>query len=77
MHTPPEEAYAVRATTLETLRVVGICLQPFIPSVAENLLHALGVDSKERNWENVGVGMRKESRGSARCETLLDACRPV
>jgi methionyl-tRNA synthetase len=60
MQTPPEEVFAVRATTLETLRVVGICLQPFIPSVAENLLHALGVSSEERNWENVGVDMRKE-----------------
>ncbi|KAG7097433.1 hypothetical protein E1B28_004777 [Marasmius oreades] len=33
---------------LETLRVVGICLQPFAPDVAGRLLDALGVE--ERTW---------------------------
>lgn len=35
---------------LETLRITGICLQPFIPDVAEKLLDGLGVPAGERDW---------------------------
>jgi methionyl-tRNA synthetase len=65
------DVYAVCATTLETLRVVEICLQPFVPSVAEKLLHTLGVDSEERDWGNVQVDMRKEGLGKVLCVNLF------
>lgn len=38
---------------METLRVVGVCLQPFVPGVAGKLLDALGVDEGERGWDAV------------------------
>ncbi|KIL58972.1 hypothetical protein M378DRAFT_85745 [Amanita muscaria Koide BX008] len=48
--TAPDVAYASYLTSLETLRVAGICLQPFIPNVAAQLLDALGIPPQERTW---------------------------
>ncbi|RDB20211.1 Methionine--tRNA ligase, mitochondrial [Hypsizygus marmoreus] len=48
--TPPEDVYACHATALETLRVAGVCLQPFVPGVARRVLDALGVPAEERAW---------------------------
>ena len=42
---------------LETLRVTGICLQPFIPGTAGRLLDALGTDPDKRTWEFTEVGL--------------------
>ncbi|KAF8227591.1 hypothetical protein L208DRAFT_1365815 [Tricholoma matsutake] len=53
----PADAYAAYAITLETLRVTGICLQPFIPGAAWKLLFALGVDSERRDWKSIRVDM--------------------
>jgi methionyl-tRNA synthetase len=52
----PAIAQASCLTSLETLRVCGICLQPFVPSVAERLLNALGVPPGERAWNNATHG---------------------
>ncbi|KAE9401572.1 hypothetical protein BT96DRAFT_880158 [Gymnopus androsaceus JB14] len=62
----PEVARASYDSCLEALRVSGVCLQPFIPRVAGELLDALGVPSEERSWQygqagslgNVAVGVR-------------------
>ncbi|KAF8627945.1 hypothetical protein AX17_006098 [Amanita inopinata Kibby_2008] len=49
--TTADAAYATYLTSIETLRVVGICLQPVMPSVASRLLDALGIPPEERTWE--------------------------
>ena len=40
----------------ETLRLVGIMLQPFMPSAASRLLDMLGVDAGMRKWDWCHVG---------------------
>ncbi|XP_006456109.1 hypothetical protein AGABI2DRAFT_210873 [Agaricus bisporus var. bisporus H97] len=53
-NTPPELLYANYVTGLETLRIAGICLQPFIPSTAEKLLDMLGLERERgRTWRAV------------------------
>ncbi|KAG6849942.1 hypothetical protein H0H93_003314 [Arthromyces matolae] len=44
---------ACQGASLESLRVVGICLQPFMPGVAGRLLDALGIKSEARTWAAV------------------------
>lgn len=46
----------VYATTLETLRVCSILLQPFIPDKAGELLDALGVPKDERTTAFAALG---------------------
>ena len=46
----PSDVYACYASSLEVLRVVGICLQPFIPQTADKLLSGLGVSVERRSW---------------------------
>ncbi|KAF9445263.1 hypothetical protein P691DRAFT_710598 [Macrolepiota fuliginosa MF-IS2] len=62
--TPVELVYATYATAIETLRVLGICLQPFIPSTAERLLDALGLEKGSgRTWhsaESLGGSIEDE-----------------
>ncbi|KAI0053765.1 hypothetical protein FA95DRAFT_484434 [Auriscalpium vulgare] len=50
--TPPGLTQQVYALSLETLRVCGILLQPFIPSKAEELLNALGAPASMRTWRH-------------------------
>lgn len=50
--TEPEVVYATYVTTIEALRVVGICIQPFTPGVASRLLDVLQVPTEERNWKD-------------------------
>ncbi|KAJ4000009.1 tRNA synthetases class I (M)-domain-containing protein [Lentinula boryana] len=52
----PEVARASYDSCLEALRISGICLQPFIPRVAAELLDALGVSSAERSWNHGHTG---------------------
>ncbi|RMZ24645.1 hypothetical protein D0859_11310 [Hortaea werneckii] len=40
----------------ETLRLVGLMLQPFIPTSAKRLLDMLGVQEERRNWDWCRVG---------------------
>ncbi|CEQ42723.1 SPOSA6832_04578, partial [Sporobolomyces salmonicolor] len=40
----------------ESLRIVGILLQPFMPDKSSQLLEALGVDPLRRRWEDLAVG---------------------
>lgn len=49
-------AVDVRAAVLETLRVCGILLQPFIPTKAGQLLNALGVPKDQRFMAFAGLG---------------------
>lgn len=48
--TTPAEAYASHISSIETLRVAGICLQLFVPGVAGKLLDALDIPEGERSW---------------------------
>ncbi|KAI0068525.1 hypothetical protein BV25DRAFT_1817371 [Artomyces pyxidatus] len=54
--TPPELVQHVYALSLETLRVCGILLQPFIPRKAGEVLHALGVAPTMRQWRHALYG---------------------
>ncbi|KAH7912233.1 tRNA synthetases class I (M)-domain-containing protein [Hygrophoropsis aurantiaca] len=56
--TPPAHAQVSYLTSLETLRVCGIFLQPYIPGTAARLLDALGVPERERGieWTELGRG---------------------
>ncbi|KAF7795545.1 hypothetical protein EIP86_006707 [Pleurotus ostreatoroseus] len=54
--TEPCTVAAVYEATLETLRVCGILLQPFMPSKAEMLLDALGVDPVQRTMASSALG---------------------
>ncbi|KAG6336879.1 hypothetical protein ID866_2205 [Astraeus odoratus] len=53
---PPSVALSCYLTALETLRIVGILLQPFLPSTAEKLLDTLQVPSSERSIEYARLG---------------------
>jgi methionyl-tRNA synthetase len=53
---PPEAAKVSYLLSLEVLRATGICLQPFIPEAAHNLLNALGVPKTERSMDFAAVG---------------------
>ena len=53
---PPEIAMSCYLTALETLRITGILLQPFIPHVSENLLDGLSIPANERSVAYVRVG---------------------
>ncbi|TFK37039.1 tRNA synthetases class I (M)-domain-containing protein [Crucibulum laeve] len=50
-NTAPDTVAACYTTAMETLRVAGICLQPFTPLVAGKLLDALDVNEQNRTWE--------------------------
>ena len=52
----PGATLASFRVTIETLRVTGICLQPFIPSAASRLLDALGVPKDKRTWADASDG---------------------
>ncbi|CAE6442460.1 unnamed protein product [Rhizoctonia solani] len=41
--------------SIETLRIVGILLQPFIPRKADQLLTQLGVSYEDRGWKDTGI----------------------
>jgi methionyl-tRNA synthetase len=63
----PTITYASYTTSLETLRIAGLCLQPIIPSTSNKLLDALGVMPGERTWEftKLGRGKVENVRGVA------------
>jgi methionyl-tRNA synthetase len=48
--TDPARRDAVLFTTIETLRIVGLLCQPFIPAAASKLLDSLGVRADERGF---------------------------
>jgi methionyl-tRNA synthetase len=58
-------AQASYLLSLEILRVTGVCLQPFIPEAARNLLDALGIPEGERSiyFATVGKGDVGEVKG--------------
>lgn len=46
-----EQLNAVMGATMECSRIVGILLQPIIPSFTDRLLNRLGVPEGQRSWE--------------------------
>jgi methionyl-tRNA synthetase len=58
----PSIARASYDVSLQTLRICGICIQPFAPSLAGKLLDALGVDPCERTWEFATLTEWEDSR---------------
>ena len=57
----PEDAQTCYTISMETLRLAGLCLQPFIPDTSTRLLDALGVDKDQRSW-----GYAEFGKGSVR-----------
>lgn len=55
MH-PPEVALSCYLAALETLRITGILLQPFIPHASERLLDGLNIPADERSVDFARVG---------------------
>ncbi|KAF8843388.1 hypothetical protein BDN67DRAFT_1028277 [Paxillus ammoniavirescens] len=53
---PPNVALSCYLTALETLRISGILLQPFVPRTSEKLLDGLGVPVEERSIYYAWVG---------------------
>lgn len=51
-NTPGAVTGKVYALSLETLRICGILLQPFIPAKASMLLDAMGIPRSERALEH-------------------------
>ncbi|KAF9779503.1 tRNA synthetases class I (M)-domain-containing protein [Thelephora terrestris] len=49
--TEPSQRAQIHAISVETLRICGILLQPFIPGKSVELLEALGTRPKERFWD--------------------------
>ena len=62
MH-PPDVALSCYLAALETLRITGILLQPFIPLTSQRLLDGLGVSADERSVEYARVGKGKVGGG--------------
>jgi methionyl-tRNA synthetase len=58
---PSDVAQSSIVISLETLRICGICLQPFMPSVAEKLLNSLGIPLSERTWDFATVTLTASS----------------
>ncbi|KAF8165994.1 tRNA synthetases class I (M)-domain-containing protein [Crassisporium funariophilum] len=48
---PPQLVRETRLVALETLRMVGICMQPYMPGVGQTLLGALGLPIEDVAWE--------------------------
>lgn len=63
MH-PPDVTLSCYLAALETLRVTGILLQPFIPHASERLLDGLGISADERSVEYACVGKSEVGGGS-------------
>jgi methionyl-tRNA synthetase len=51
-----ERVNLVIGLTVETLRVTGIYLQPYMPNKANHILDFLGVDEDKRDWAHSRVG---------------------
>lgn len=71
----PEAAQVSYLLSLEVLRVTGICLQPFIPEAARNLLDALGVPKTERSMDFTAVG--KGNVGGVKGVKLFEGKREI
>ncbi len=56
--TDPARMETVLYVTLETLRLVGILVQPFVPEAAAKLLDLLAVPAERRTLADVGEGAR-------------------
>lgn len=49
----PEKMDQVLYQLLETIRFIGIMLQPFVPNAAEQILNQLLIDNTQRNFSNL------------------------
>lgn len=47
-----EKLEAVLALSFESLRIVGILLQPIVPIMAQKMLDKINVDPNNRTWQN-------------------------
>ncbi|RDB20031.1 hypothetical protein Hypma_013110 [Hypsizygus marmoreus] len=53
--TAREDVYVSHSMVLETLRVAGVYLHPFVPGVASPVLDALDAPGEERAWAWAGA----------------------
>ena len=56
LSTEPSQRAQIHAISVETLRICGILLQPFIPEKSVELLEALGTRPEERSWDYAEPG---------------------
>jgi len=54
--TNPSQRAQIHAVSVETLRVCGVLLQPFIPAKSTELLEALATPPGERSWNHAEPG---------------------
>jgi len=54
--TEPSHRAQIHAISVETLRICGILLQPFIPEKSVELLEALGTRPEQRSWDYAEPG---------------------
>ena len=64
------------ATVIETLRICGILLQPFMPTKAAALLDALKVEENERTLAHAELG-KVEARKVKAHVRLFDPIEPT
>ncbi|KAK2714266.1 hypothetical protein QYM36_008731 [Artemia franciscana] len=57
-----DETYIVLGACIETLRVVGIILQPIVPSLSSKLLDRLNVAVEQRTWNHAVFTEQVEKR---------------
>ncbi|KAF4610605.1 hypothetical protein D9613_006483 [Agrocybe pediades] len=72
--TDPIVAHTTRTLALETLRIVGACLVPFMPETSERLLTGLGLDVQGRSAQDAASGAEGvlEKAGVARKVEVKD-----
>lgn len=74
LSTPAGLRLSACAWAIETLRISGILLQPFIPTKADELLSALGVSQEYRALEYTKVGSGQsyeEGKGDIKGKVVL------
>ncbi|KAG8737071.1 methionyl-tRNA synthetase [Ceratobasidium sp. 414] len=62
-HNSYEVAIRAHRYSVETMRIVGILLQPFMPGKARELLTQLGVSYEDRGWDKTGLWAGSPSIG--------------
>src|SRR6202011_1759482 len=76
----PARMRLVLFTTIETLRIAAILLQPVLPEAMGKLLDLLGVDGKARDFaaaDNAGRAGRFEAGGRLEVGAALPAAAPI
>ena len=66
-----DDVYLILGACVETLRVVGIMMQPIVPSLSSKLLDRLNVDASQRTWNHAIFTEQVEKRPLGADQTIL------